>query len=290
MALEFIETEREAGRPWLLSINPFDPHPPFDPPWEYYRRYEPRSLPGPHWRESDLLHQRDLCGLGVDFQSSPRRIPEDEGRRMQAAYYAMIEQIDTEFGRLLDHLQRTGLWETTLVIFTSDHGEALGDHGLVLKGCRFYEGSTRVPLMIRWPGAGRDGRVSSALVELIDLAPTLYEAARLETPYWVQGRSLGPVLREETAEHRQAVRCEFLGALALPDQTHATMYRDRKWKLITYHGKDRSELYDLEADPWEHDDLSGREDHQTILAELRSRAFDATVRAHTPDNPRVSPY
>jgi arylsulfatase A-like enzyme len=98
------------------------------------------------------------------------------------------------------------------------------------------------------------------------------------------------VLAGETEEHRAAVRCEFLGAIALPDQTHATMYRDRNWKLITYHGKDRCELYDMENDPWEHADLSRSADHAAILSALQRKAFDAAVLTHPPDNPRIHPY
>jgi arylsulfatase A-like enzyme len=290
MALEFIGRNRPADRPWMLSVNPFDPHPPFDPPWDYYRRYDPSSLPGPHFAESDLAHQEALAAAGIDFQSAPRSIDTEKGQRMQGAYYAMIEQIDHEFGRIIDFLDQRGEFKNTLIIFTSDHGEALGDHGLILKGCRFYEGSTRVPLMISWPGMSRPGAVSPALVELLDLAPTLYDAAGVQTPSWVQGRSLKQVLSGQTEEHREAVRCEFLGAIAFPDQTHATMYRDRRWKLVTYHGKDRAELYDLETDPWEHHDLSELEEHREMLAKLQRRAFDLTVLAHPPDQPRVAPY
>ena len=289
-AIEFIDRKRQADQPWMLSINTFDPHPPFDPPWEYYRRYDPLALQGPHVLDSDLDYQESLADAGADFQSQARRIDADEGRRMQAAYYAMIEQIDTEFGRILDHLDRTDQWDNTMIIFTSDHGEALGDHGLVLKGCRFYEGSVRVPLIISWPGISRDGAVSQALVELIDLAPTIYEAAGLPIPHWVQGRSLAPIMRGETDHHRESVRCEFLGAIALPDQTNATMYRDERWKLVTYHGKNITELFDLVNDPWEHNDLSGDREHAVVLDDLRRRSFDAAVLAHPPDNPRTEPY
>lgn len=289
-AIEFIDRDRPVDQPWMLSINPFDPHPPFDPPWEYYRRYNPAGMPGPHAIESDLDHQQSIAEAGVDFQSQSRRIDADKGQRIRAAYYAMIEQIDTEFGRILDHLDHTGHWDNTIIIFTSDHGEALGDHGLLLKGCRFYEGSVRVPLIISYPGISRDGAVSSALVELTDLAPTIYHAAGLPIPYWVQGRSLVPVLSGETDHHRDSVRCEFLGAIAFPDQTHATMYRDERWKLVTYHGKNLTELFDLDNDPWEHHDLSRDSKYADVLADLQRRSFDAAVLAHPPDNPRTEPY
>lgn len=291
-SIEFIRKNRRVDQPWLLSVNPFDPHAPFDPPWEYYRRYDPNSMPGAHFEESDLAHQRKLLDAGVDFQSKPRHAEDWDHRRVQAAYYAMIEQIDHEFGRLLDYLEESGERENTIVIFCSDHGEMLGDHGLMLKGCRLYEGLVRVPLIISWPEQIEGDRVSDALVELIDLAPTLYDAAGLELPWWVQGRSLLPLLRDEIEDgaHRDGVRTEFYGAINYPDQTHATMYRDERWKLITYHGKDLFELYDLENDPWEHRDLSRDSAYQDRLHDLMRRSFDATVCAHPLMPPRVSSF
>ena len=289
-SIEFLRKNRNPDQPWCLTVNPFDPHPPYDPPWEYYRRYAPEALPGAHFQPGDLALQRRLAEAGVDFQSKALPIAEIPHRKIQAAYYAMVEFVDHEFGRLLDAVDACGQRENTIVIFTSDHGEMLGDHGLTLKGCRFYEGLARVPLLIRWPGHVRAGLVSDALVELLDLPPTLYEAAGLPTPYWVQGRSLGRLLTGETTRHRDAVRCEYYGGIDYPDQTHATMYCDGRWKLVTYHGKDLDELYDLAADPWEHRDLATDPAAAEIKARLLRRSFDATVRAIPPQEPRIAPY
>jgi len=291
-AIEFIGKNRDADQPWLLSINAFDPHAPFDPPWEYYRRYDSETLPGAHFQPGDLAHQQKLVDAGIDFQSQPRHPDEWEHKKLQAAYYAMIEQIDHEFGRILDHLEAIGERENTIVIFMSDHGESLCDHGLLLKGCRFFEGLVRVPLIISWPGHFQQGVVSDALVELIDIAPTLYECAGMETPYFVQGRSLTPVLTGALSaeSHRDFVRCEFYGAINYPDLTHATMYRDRRWKLNTFHDKAITELYDLDADPWEHQDLSAHPDYQAIKWQLLERSFAATAYAHAPEAPRTQPF
>ena len=289
-ALEFMEGSTKTGKPWFLSVNPFDPHPPFDPPWEYFRRYDPAQMPGPHFQESDLDHQRRLAEARVDFQSEPRRIGLDEGRRIQAAYYAMIELLDYEFGRILEWLDRSGQTEQTIVIFMSDHGEMLGDHGLVLKGCRLYEGLVRVPLIFSWPGRFPQGERSDALIELTDIAPTLYESAGIPALYYVQGRSLLPVLRGESRKNREFVRCECYGSIDYPDQTHATMYRDERWKLVVYHEKDIMELFDLNSDPWEHINLADDPKHAATCNRLLRRSYDATVMAHVPDQPRIAPY
>ncbi len=292
-SIEFVDKNRREDQPWLLSVNPFDPHPAFNPPWDYFRRYDPATLPGAHFQDSDVAHQQHLADAGVDFQSQSQHPDQWRHRTMQAAYYAMITQLDHEFGRLLDHLEQTGERDNTIVIFTSDHGEALGDHGLVFKGCRFYEGSVRVPLMISWPRRFLSDARSDALVELTDLTPTLYDLLEVEAPHDIQGRSLVPILTGQSDSHREFVRSEFFGAIGGPgssNQTRATMYRDRRWKLISYHGKNLYELYDLENDPWEHHDLSDDRDHQDIKWDLVRRSFDATIDALPRSMPRVAPY
>ena len=290
-AIEFIGRNRQPDTPWLLSMNPFDPHPPFDAPWEYYRRYDPETLPGAHFLEGDLEHQRRLQEAGIDFQNLARHPDELGHKHIQASYYAMIELLDQEFGRLLDSLDDAGQRDNTIIIFMSDHGETLGDHGLMLKGCRFYEGLVRVPLLISWPGQVQPG-ISDELVELIDIVPTLYELLEMDVPGYVQGRSLAARLRGElpAAPHRGFVRTEHYAATNFPDKTHATMYRDRRWKLVLYHQKDICELYDLEADPWEHHDLSQDPEYAEVKWDLMRRSYDATVYAHPAQTDEYGPF
>jgi arylsulfatase A-like enzyme len=290
-AIAFVTENRD--RPWLLSVNPFDPHPPYNPPWEYYRRFDPATLPGPLFRESDLAHQGRLGG--IDFQTEPMRPDAFDGaggRKAQALYYAMIEQVDEQFGRILDALDRTGQRDNTVIIFTSDHGEALGDHGLAHKGCRFFDGLTRVPLLWSWPGRFVSGLRSDALVGLIDIAPTLLELAGLPVPERMQGRSLLPILTGEAApdHHRDFVRCEYYDAVDLPRASFATMYRDRRWKLVVYHDLGLGELYDLEADPGEFESRWDDPAYQAVKTDLLVRSFDATVRAIEYGPPRIMPF
>ena len=290
-AIEFIGRNREPDKPWLLSINPFDPHPPFDAPYEYYRRYDPESLPGAHFAEGDIEGQRRLEAAEIDFQNRARHPEELQHKQIQASYYAMIEFLDEEFGRLLDYLDRTGLRENTIVIFMSDHGETLGDHGLLLKGCRFYEGLVRVPLMISWLGRIQP-QVSDELIELVDIVPTLYELLDMTPPPWLQGRSAASRIcgGVGAGPHREFVRTEHYAATNYPDKTHATMYRDRRWKLAVYHAKDICELYDLENDPWEHNDLSRDPAYATVKWDLLRRCYDATVYAHPAQTDEYGPF
>lgn len=289
-AIEFISQARAEDAPWFLSVNPFDPHAPFDPPWEYFRRYDPDALPGPSFRDSDLDSQELLAG--IDFQSSPRRPEEFRACEVQAAYYAMIELIDDQFGRILSTLDDLGQRDNTVVIFSSDHGEALGDHGLLLKGCRFYEGLVRVPLICSWTGHFEKGLQSDALVELIDIVPTLLDIGEIAVPKRLQGRSLLPILTGEghPGYHRDFVRCEYYDALPLPDGTLATMYRDQRWKLVVYHGHRVGELFDLNEDPEEFVNLWADESFRDIREDLLLKSFDASVLALDWGPPLVSKY
>ena len=289
--MEFISRNRESDKPWLLSVNPFDPHPPFDAPYEYYRRYNPESLPGAHFEDGDLEHQRRLESANIDFQNRARQPEEFQHKHIQASYYAMIEFLDEEFGRCIKFLDESGQRENTIIIFMSDHGEMLGDHGLALKGCRFYEGLARVPLMISWRGRIQP-RIHDELVELVDIAPTLYELLGTDVPPWVQGRSLVSRIcgAELNAPHREFVRAEHYAATNLADGTHATMYRDRRWKLVVYHQKYVCELFDLENDPWEHHDLSEDPNYAALKWELLQRSYDAAVYARPAQTDRYGPF
>ncbi len=310
--IEFIKTERDSTESWLVSVNIYDPHPPFNPPQTYRDQFDEADMPGALYRESDLVQQSKL--EAVDFQSkgrcpehldikSPivphtqtRGLIELDGpggrdhRTLQAAYYAMIKLVDDQVGRMMAALEENGQLENTLVIFMSDHGETLGDHGLIQKGCRFYEGLVRVPLILSWPGKIKTGAVSGSLTELHDVTATIVEAAGLEIPSYFHGRSLLPTATGSTdTPHRDFVRCEYYDALDLPDATLATMYRDGSHKLVVYHGHGLGELYDLRTDPDEFDNLWDDPDHQALKLELMHRSFDATMAAIDKGSERVGP-
>ena len=293
-ALDFIRGERPSDQPWLLNINVYDPHPPFIPPKVYADQFDPGQMPGPHFRDSDLQQQNKLASL--DFQDEIRTPEEHDAFRVQALYYAMIKQIDDQFKRILDELDQRGLRENTVILFTSDHGESLGDHGLMYKGCRFYEGLVRIPLIWSWPKKFKSGLVSDSLVEMLDMTSTLMTTAGLECPDYMQGKDLTPILvgDADPSSHREFVRSEYFDALdpffTGGTGTFGTMFRTRDYKLCMYHDKDLGELYDLQSDPWEFDDLWDSPDHQEIKHELIRRAFDAHVVLTTDmGSPRIAP-
>lgn len=280
-AIEFISENRD--KPWFLTLNPYDPHPPFIPPKEYADRFDAETMPGPYFRDSDLIQQKKLIDL--DFQTEAQRPEEFDGRKQQALYYAMVSQIDDQLARILKHLDETGQRQDTIIIFTSDHGESLGDHGLQFKGCRFYEGLVRVPLIFSWPGHIQPDLRSSALVELIDMSATLLDCAGVELPEQMQGKSLLPILKGAAPpqEHRDFVRSEYFDAIDSSfcpgegDQSIATMYRDKRFKLVVYHGHDLGELYDLQNDPWEFNNLWGDPGFANMKLQLIHASFNASM-------------
>ncbi len=278
-AIDFIKEKREW--PWMFSVNIFDPHNPFDPPPEYVERYNIDKLPLPPFRESDLAEKGVFNN--VVFQSLPKKYPDAERRRRLARYWAQVDLIDENIGRLLKALEETGQADNTLIIFMSDHGDMTGDHGLYAKGCRFYNGLVRVPLIFHWPARLKKNLRSDALVELMDIAPTLLEITGLPVPERMQGKSLHPILTGARPPdfHKEHVRCEYYDESAHENGKIAggTMFRTTKYKLALYHGHEKGELFDLEKDP---DEFTNRWDdpaYQEILLQLIKTSYDASIRA-----------
>ncbi|MBL7201475.1 MAG: sulfatase-like hydrolase/transferase [Anaerolineae bacterium] len=288
-AIAFMTQAREG--PWLMSVNPYDPHPPFDPPAEYLARMDVSDMPRPLFQPEEMESQLDF--EGIDHQTETPRSPDDyDAQRMVAAYYAQIELIDAQVGRMLDALESSGQRQDTIVIFTSDHGEMLGDHGLLYKGCRFYEGAVHVPLIVSWPARFRAGVRSHALVELTDIAPTLYDAVGLAVPENVQGVSLLPILtgQADPEVHRDFVRCEYHDTLDRQYASHANMIFDGRYKLVVYHGHRIGELYDLLEDPNELRNLWDDPRSLPIKYERMKLLFDALMLSTDEGQPRTGRY
>ncbi|WP_201839963.1 sulfatase family protein [Microvirga zambiensis] len=263
----FIEANAGGKRPWLFSVNFYDPHHPFDPPLDYLQRYLDRldEIPVPAYVPGELDgkpvyqtidHEKAYGGhAGYPFD----QMKDKDHRLVTAAYWAMCDLIDDQVGRLIDALERTGQLDNTIVIFMSDHGEMLGDHGIYLKGPYFYEPAVHVPLII----AGskdliRQGERVATLTELTDIAGTLLDAAGIERHPGMQGRTLWPLIARRNASPgplgpRDDVYCEYYNAMPWHKgpAPQATMVRTERYKLVAFHGEPLGELYDLEADPGE---------------------------------------
>lgn len=277
-AMRFID-QQDPDQPWLFSLNCYDPHHPFDPPMEYLERYLPilDQIPLPDYVPGELenksiFQRHDHEGAYNSVGNFPYdEMTDTDHRYLTAAYWAMVDQIDDNVGRIVDHLKKIGQYENTIIIFTSDHGESLGDHGIYLKGPYCYENGVHIPFIIHWAGHILSGVTRDALVEMVDVAPTLCEAAGIKAPVSFQGRSFLRLVTDVQTQdyHRSSVYCEFYNSNINHRNPLAflTMVCDGRWKLVKVHSSEKenvsgSELYDLETDPGEHNNLYGKPEYQ----------------------------
>jgi arylsulfatase len=290
-AIDFMKEKRSG--PWLFSFNCFDPHPPLDPPKEYLDRFDIDSMPMPPFKASDIEEYDRL--RNSFFQSECKKPEAREAKLNIAKYWAMIELIDHNVGRMLKALEETGQRDNTLVIFTSDHGNMIGHHGLMHKGCRFYEGLVRVPLIMSLPGTFKQNMKNDALVELVDIAPTLLELSGLPVDRSMHGKSLMGQLSGHVApwEHRDRVYATYTNTLTSSEEdrpSYGTMVRTRRYKLASYHGTGKGQLFDLEKDPGEFVNLWDDPKHQTAKTELLQRSYDITVMTTSKGSRTVGRY
>ncbi len=284
---ETIRFIKECGdKPWLMSVNPFDPHPPLDPPQAYKDKLDIAKLAMPVWREGEHDNkpphylQDYIRGGQEGAADSVVGMTDEEQLELRRDYLAQILLIDDQFGRLLDFLDENHLRENTIIIFHSDHGEMNGDHGLHWKGAYFYDEMVRVPLIFSCPGLIRQGVISNALVELVDIAPTLLELNGYPVPPAMQGKSLAGLLKGESDPHthKNAVYTEYYGALFKAQQDlYATMYYDGRFKIVVYHGESYGELYDMKHDPDQFDNLWNDPRHRDLKHELVKRDCDNAI-------------
>lgn len=261
-AIEFLRRPAE-GRPFFLYVAFTAPHDPRESPPGYRERIRPERLPMP----ANFLpyHPFDNGEMTVrDEQLLPWPRTRAAVQEAWRDYDASIEHLDDQVGRILEALRASGRERDTIVVFVSDNGLALGSHGLLGKqSC--YEHSLRVPLFIQGPGLA-SGRKSDALVNLMDLFPTLCEWAGVPVPVGLDGKSFLGVLQGRHQEHRPAL----LGAYGTVQRS----VREDRWKLIRYPALNRTQLFDLRRDPEERFDRSGEKAQagriRSMLAELAS--------------------
>ncbi|NLF69460.1 MAG: sulfatase-like hydrolase/transferase [Candidatus Anammoximicrobium sp.] len=256
-AIRFLR--RRVDQPFFLHVNFTAPHDPLFLPPGFERRYTADQLPlPPNFLPQHPFDHGNLRGRDELLWPFPRT-PADV-RDELATYYAVISHMDQQIGRILETLRETGLSDKTLVIFASDQGLAIGSHGLRGKQ-NMYEHTINTPLVVCGPGIPADQR-REASCYLRDLFPTVCQLTGIEPPA-VDGRSLVPVLRGQ----QDQVYPFIVGYFADSQR----MIRRGRWKLVWYPQAEREQLFDLERDPYEIDDLSERPEQQATRAELRSQ-------------------
>jgi len=277
--IDFIRSSRR-DQPFFCLTSIFDPHNPYDGyPVEMRKRVKMDRLPEPLPVAGDISsypygirHEHAHSYLGAFSKFTKADLME-----MRLGYFGSLALMDLEFGRILRALDESGIAENTLVVFVSDHGDMLGDHGLLVKGAHFYDGGVRVPLLMRWPERIPAGRRYRHPVQPHDLAATVLSAAgclstedRRRMP---ESQDLLPLAGGQDAGARDyAVCCYrntgiFEGGDYADPEIHATMFTDRRYKLNLYHtpGEPSGQLFDMTADPREERNLW----HDSTVREVR---------------------
>lgn len=246
-ALNFLE-RRDPTLPFFLKVSYLQPHQPLTPPRCYWDRYINMDLPEPKVGEWSKIYDEPQKGLPTGAWRL--RITPEQQKQMQAGYYGCVNHVDDQIGRI-----RAVLPSNTIIIFVADHGEMLGDHQWIRKRNGF-EGSCRIPFMINFPDSMEieQGKRSNALVELMDVMPTLLDAVGVQAPEGMDGDSLMPVVRGEKTSIRDVAHGE---CAAIPTIDSGMQYMtDGRRKYIYYPADGSEQLFDLENDPDEMIDLA----------------------------------
>ena len=271
----------DRGRPFFLMASFPDPHHPFTPPGRYWSMYRPQDMALPasfHHGNRPLarpvawaLAQRE-SGNAVVTEQAAFAVEEREAREAMALSCGMIAMIDDAVGRILARLAANGLANDTVVIFTTDHGDFLGDHRLLLKGPAHFEGITHVPFIWAEPGT-RPARSTDALAGTLDIASTILDRARIAPYNGIQGESLLPAIGGEGVARDSMVIEDDQQRAVLGHAAPARMRTlvTQRWRMTIAHDDSWGELYDLASDPHEMDNLFDDPDHRGVRGELMEK-------------------
>jgi arylsulfatase A-like enzyme len=249
--------ESKEARPFYVYLAPPVPHDPRAAEPRFHQFYDPAKielspafLPQHPWDNGEMSVRDEALAPWP-------RTPENT-RKQLADYYACITGLDHHVGRIFEQLKASGQWENTIVVFSGDNGLSMGDHGLFGKQNLYEFGGMHVPLVLAGPGI--PAKKSEALVYLMDLFPTFADFAGAKLPDGIDGKSLRPVIEGKQKKIRDVLYTAYRDCMR--------SIRDDRWKLIRYPLVDKTQLFDLAADPHELDNLAGKPEHAAKLAEL----------------------
>jgi arylsulfatase A-like enzyme len=273
-AIEFLRVQKGANKPWFFFLSMLKPHSEFVIPAPFDKMYAAKDMPLPRTFKSGAEASGDFPASENAKDKAKRKRATDDGpgsrarlsigdadilREVTAHYYGAVTLVDKHMGRVLAALDELGMRDNTIVVFTADHGNMLGERNRMFKGV-MYESSARVPLLLRAPGRLPAGKVSDAVLDNTTVMPTLLDLAGLPVPAGVQAKSLAPLMRGEGPAPEAAYSY-------LADK----MVRQGDWKIIRPLGRSRSgvpELYNVTRDPDEQTNLYGKPEAAAAQAKL----------------------
>ncbi|MFO1447301.1 MAG: sulfatase [Opitutaceae bacterium] len=277
----WIQDKAGGDRPFMIAVGLHKPHIPFLAPDAYFATYPIDSIklsrsPADDWNDIPALARTNQY-LDYGF---PALGQEDDARRRGfiQAYYACISFIDAQLGLIIDALRRSGQWENTIIVFVGDHGYHLGEHFMWGKVTLFEE-SARMPMIVRVPGLTK-GDSSNALVEMVDLFPTLAALCGVTPPSHLQGRSLVPLLKDPAATGKQ-----YAYTVVQRGEQLGRAIRFDHWRYTEWGSPDKAELYDLNVDPKEFTNLVDDQHHAAVLARAMALLAQAAQHAKGQANP-----
>lgn len=248
---------KHKDKPFFLAVGLVRPHVPLVAPAGFYEPYPPKKMELPLKIKGDW-DDIPKAGISKNSKSSGLDGQIDKQQRVLSAYYASVAFMDAQVGRILDALDKNGLAENTIVVFTADHGYHLGEHDFWQK-LSLHEESTRIPMIFAGPGIKQ--AKTDSLAQQIDFYPTFAELAGLDVPKHIQGKSLTGVIKDPSHNVHDEVYC-FKG--------NGHLLRTDRWALLSYRDGS-SELYDMQADPKQYSNLAEKPEHAETLQAMKSR-------------------
>jgi choline-sulfatase len=260
----------DTSQPFCCIGSFLSPHNPYDPPEPYNKMFRNADFPARNMTKGEVERKPRQAyeyinrALAKDWGTTTDQLSEKQLQLIKANYYALNKLVDDWIGKIIETLKQRGLYDNTIIIYLSDHGDLLGDHGLVFKQC-FYEQSVKTPLIVHSPKYFKSAKVT-APVEMIDIFNTVCELAGVNPGYGRQSQSLLPLLTQKTREHSRE------GAFS--ENYFGKMIRYDKWKLVYYIGCDEGELYNLEEDPYEQNNRWDDPNADETKSELKEKLLD----------------
>lgn len=279
-ALAFLE-ERDRSRPFFLKASFVDPHDPYDPPERFLDLIDWEKIPAPVTSDDESLRQVFSRFEEVVFLQRFADVDAQEWRTIRHHYLASLAFVDEQVGRLCDYLEAEGLADDTAIVFTADHGDAMGDHGFPVKGAWHIDACVRVPLLIVAPGATA-AQTQRQVVTNLDLFPTVLALAGVEHEVPLEGASLAPLLAGDSLPRPDAALIESYSSYA--NMAH----RMRAWTVVTPEhrytrfGDGDGMLFDLAQDPDEQVNLCGRPDTAELESRMKDLLLDVQTRRYEP--------
>jgi choline-sulfatase len=273
-AIKKLDDFANRDTPFFLAVGFFRPHTPFVAPKKYFDLYDQEKIVIPEISSEYLATLPEPAVKSIRAKKNQIDLEKELAQEIKEAYYATISFVDAQVGRILDQLEANGLDENTVVVFTSDHGYHMGEHGHWQKQTLF-ENSTRVPLIISAPNSENKGASTINPVELIDLYPTLMDLTNINTPEHVVGKSLKPIIKNVNASVRESALTRWRNGYSIKTKR----YRLTKWGI---NGELGYELYDHKNDEKELINLASNQDYNEVLDSLKllieQRIADASIK------------